>query len=104
MTKRPPIEPADRSVPARTPAPPDPSDLEASIRYRLHYTIAKELSDVTTEDLFHAASLAVKDIAVDRLLKSRHRYREQDVKRVYYLSLEFLPGRTLGHNLLNLAV
>ncbi|MFA5976227.1 MAG: glycogen/starch/alpha-glucan phosphorylase [Elusimicrobiota bacterium] len=84
--------------------PPNPADLEAAIRYRLHYTIAKDMSDVNTEDLFHAVSLAVKDVAVDRLLESRHRFREEDVKRVYYLSMEFLPGRTLGNNLLNLGL
>ncbi|MFI5361989.1 MAG: glycogen/starch/alpha-glucan phosphorylase [Elusimicrobiota bacterium] len=89
---------------ARGPVPPDPADLEAAIRYRLHYTIAKEAGDVTTADLFHAVSLAVKDIAVDRLLASRLRSRAREAKRVYYLSMEFLPGRTLGNNLLNLGL
>lgn len=84
--------------------PPNPSDLEAAIRYRLHYTIAKDLKEVTTEDLFHAVSLAIKDVAVDRLLDSRRRFAEADPKRVYYLSMEFLPGRTLGNNLLNLGL
>ena len=80
------------------------AELEAAIRYRLRYTIAKETAEVTTEDLFHAVSLAVKDIAVDRLLESRRLSRDRNVKRVYYLSLEFLPGRTLGNNLLNLGL
>jgi len=84
--------------------PPNPSDMEAAIRYRLHYTIAKDLKDVTTEDLFHAVSLVVKDAAVERLLESRRRFAEEDAKRVYYLSMEFLPGRTLGNNLLNLGL
>ncbi len=84
--------------------PPDPRDLEAAIRYRVRHTIAKEPGDVTAEDLFHAVSLAVNDVAVDRLLESRRSSRSRDVKRVYYLSMEFLPGRTLGNNLLNLGL
>jgi len=84
--------------------PPNPSDLEAAIRYRLHYTIAKELKDVTADDIFHAVSLVVKDAAIERLLESRRRFAAEDSKRVYYLSMEFLPGRTLGNNLLNLGL
>src|ERR1019366_2284530 len=96
--------PFNRNASAMTYAPPNPTDLEAAIRYRLHYTIAKDLKDVTPDDLFHAVSLAVKDVAVDRLLETRRRHAEADAKRVYYLSMEFLPGRTLGNNLLNLGL
>jgi len=63
-------------------------DMEAAIRYRLHYTIAKDLKDVTTEDLFHAVSLVIKDAAVDNLLESRRRFAEQDAKRGYSLRLQ----------------
>src|SRR5690349_1918020 len=45
-----------RSDVLRAAVPPDPTDLEAAIRYRLHYTIAKDPHDVTAEDLFHAVS------------------------------------------------
>jgi glycogen phosphorylase len=78
--------------------------LEESIRFHVRYSLAKDWHDVSKDDLFHAISLAVKERAVDQMLESERAYRERDVKRVYYFSLEFLVGRTLGNNLLNLGL
>src|SRR5437016_1189103 len=83
---------------------PDAHSLAEAIRHHVRYSLAKDWSDCSKDDLFHAVSLAVKELAVERLLESERRYRAQDAKRVYYFSMEFLVGRTLGNNLLNLGL
>lgn len=83
---------------------PASSWLSESIQRHVRCSLAKDWSDVSNDDLFHAVCLAVKDVAAERLLATERRYRDQDVKRVYYLSMEFLVGRTLENNLLNLGL
>ncbi len=85
-------------------ATPDARVFEDSIRYHVRYSLAKDWTDVSNEDLFHAVSLAVKELAIERLLQSERRYRDNDAKRVYYFSMEFLTGRTLENNLVNLGL
>lgn len=55
-------------------------------------------------DLYEAVALAVRDRLIDGMLETDERYKRQDAKRLYYLSLEFLMGRALGNNLYNLGV
>jgi glucan phosphorylase len=55
-------------------------------------------------DKFRALALAVRDRLVERLLATEGKYQRQDSKRVYYLSIEFLIGRSLANNLHNLGI
>ncbi len=71
---------------------------------RLLYTVAKDKYAATERDYYLSAAYAVKDYLVARWAKTQQEYYHQDVKRVYYLSMEFLMGRMLGNNLINLGL
>lgn len=62
----------------------------------------KTLEEATPQELYQAVSYAVKDDIIDRWIATHKVYKEKNVKKVYYLSMEFLMGRALGNNLLNL--
>lgn len=71
---------------------------------RLLYTVAKDKYAATERDYFLSAAYAVKDHLVARWSKTQQEYYHQDVKRIYYLSMEFLTGRALGNSLINLGM
>ncbi|MCR5544445.1 MAG: glycogen/starch/alpha-glucan phosphorylase [Eubacterium sp.] len=62
----------------------------------------KTLEEATPQEIYQAVSYAVKDDIIDRWIATHKVYKEKNVKKVYYLSMEFLVGRALGNNLLNL--
>lgn len=68
----------------------------------LHYTLAKDRFTATHRDRYYALSLAVRDHLVERWLATQQTHHKKSVKRIYYLSLEFLIGRLLGNNVINL--
>jgi len=76
--------------------------LRESILRHIRYTLARPSGDLVPRELFKPVSLAVRDRLVDRLLQTEQRYREGNVKRLHYLSMEFLMGRWLSDNLCNL--
>jgi len=68
----------------------------------LEFDLVRDKITVTSDDAYHALSLSVRDRLVRRWIRTQQRYKEEDVKRVYYLSLEFLMGRLLGNALINM--
>jgi starch phosphorylase len=80
------------------------SAIQESIRRHATYSLGKPWRALSARDLFTAVALAVRDQMVERLLETEERYRRKDPKRLYYLSIEFLLGQSLGTNLHNLGV
>jgi len=81
-----------------------PSTLKRAVLDHLKFTRSRELRSATLLDVFFALSYAVRDRLVARWMKTQRTYHAVDPKRVYYLSAEFLLGRFLENNLLNLGV
>jgi len=70
----------------------------------LKYTLAKDKYTCTEYDRYFALSMAVRDRLVERWIRTSQTYYHQDVKRVYYLSMEYLMGRALANNVINLGI
>ena len=68
----------------------------------LRYTLARDRYTATDRDRYYALARAVRDRLVERWMATQQTHHKQNVKRVYYLSLEFLIGRLLGNNVINL--
>ena len=64
----------------------------------------KTIEEATPQQLFQAVSYAVKDVIFDDWFATQKAYDEADAKTVYYMSMEFLMGRALGNNLINMTV
>ena len=78
--------------------------IQEAIRLHAKYTLAKRWNDMTRRDVFLATAMAVRDCLIDGILETDERYQQADAKSLYYLSMEFLVGRSLGNNLLNLGL
>ena len=76
--------------------------IKESILYRLHTQFACDVADATPEQLYQALALSVRDEIMQRRSYSRDARKEQRAKKVYYLSAEFLVGRLLHNNMVNL--
>ena len=82
----------------------DLESLKRAIANKLMFTVGKDPKAARPEDWMHAAAYAVRDQLVDRWMKTTRAQYEQDAKRVYYMSMEFLIGRTFGNAMVALGL
>ena len=80
----------------------DKEMFKRSVLYNVKTLYRKTLEEATDQQVFQAVAYAVKDAIVDHWLKTQEAYEEKDPKTVYYMSMEFLMGRALGNNMINL--
>ncbi|RMH77067.1 MAG: glycogen/starch/alpha-glucan family phosphorylase, partial [Calditrichaeota bacterium] len=78
--------------------------LKKSIHYHLNYSLGKTPGEATAKDYYKAAALALRERLIDAMRETEARYDRADAKRVYYLSMEFLIGRSLENNLVNMGL
>ena len=73
-----------------------------SVLYNIKTLYRRTLEEATPQQIYQAASLAIKDQIIDQWMDTQKAMEEQDPKIVYYMSMEFLMGRAFGNNLINL--
>ena len=86
------------------PLPLDASSLTDDYRRYFAYSLGQSKYCYSVNYFYKALALTVRDRLMDRWRRTRYSYIESNCKRGYYLSLEFLMGRTLGNAMLNLGV
>ena len=82
----------------------NPKDLARDIAQHFNFTLGRDRTCHSVHYSYTALALAVRDRLMERWKKTQHVYREGNSKRAYYLSLEFLMGRTLSNAMLNLGI
>ena len=82
----------------------DPDTLKRAFADHLQYSQGKDEHSATALDRYYAVANSVRDRMMRRWILTQQRYYKEDAKRVYYLSLEFLMGKALENNLINLGL
>ncbi|MCG8424631.1 MAG: glycogen/starch/alpha-glucan phosphorylase [Proteobacteria bacterium] len=81
-----------------------PAALKRAVLDHLTFTRSKDVRSATVLDVCFALAYTVRDRLIQRWVKTQRTYQQEDPKRLYYLSAEFLVGRFLGNNLINLGL
>lgn len=82
----------------------DKARLKFSIEHYIEYFIGKRVCEITKDEALQAIALAVREFALDKMYKTMARYNKCNSKRVFYLSIEYLLGRSLENNLHSLGL
>jgi starch phosphorylase len=80
------------------------AELKLSFLNHLNYSLAKDEYSATPRDCYKSLALAVRDRLIEHWIATQQTYYKKDPKKIYYLSLEFLIGRTLGNSIMNLSL
>jgi starch phosphorylase len=82
----------------------DAASIQRGMRHHMNYTVAKHSVRATDWDWYNALAHTIRDRLAERWMSTIHSHYHQDAKRVYYLSLEFLMGRTLINSVMNMGI
>jgi starch phosphorylase len=96
MSSSPPIAPYSNGAATTT--------LIDLIKHHIRFSAAKRRAELSRRDWYQVTALAVRDMLVERMVATRARFERSGAKKLYYLSLEYLIGRSLESNLLNLGI
>ncbi len=80
----------------------DKETFKKSVIYNVKSQYRRNIEDATPDQIYQAVAYAVKDVIIDEWIASHKEYEKQDAKTLYYLSMEFLMGRALGNNIINI--
>lgn len=82
----------------------DKEHFKEEVKDHVRKLYRKTLDEASDQEIFQAVSYAVKDVVINQWMETQQALKEQDPKIVYYMSMEFLMGRALGNNMINLTV